>query len=43
MYVFVRSGSSWAAQAYLKAANAAAGSEYGRFVAASGDSLAVTT
>jgi hypothetical protein len=40
-YVFVRSGSSWSAQAYLKAPNAEAGDEFGTSVAISGSTVAV--
>jgi hypothetical protein len=39
-YVFARSGTSWSQQAYLKAANADAGDNYGYSVAISGDTLA---
>jgi hypothetical protein len=40
-YVFARSGTSWSQQAYLKAANADAGDNYGYSVAISGDTIAV--
>jgi hypothetical protein len=40
-YVFVRSGSTWAQQAYLKASNTDAGDEFGSAVAASGDTVVV--
>ncbi len=40
-YVFVRSGSTWTQQAYLKAANAAAGDRFGTSVAISGDTIIV--
>ena len=40
-YVFVRSGSSWSQQAYLKASNTGADDWFGRSVAASGDTIAV--
>ncbi len=40
-YVFVRSGSSWSQQAYLKAANAESGDNFGISVAISGDTLVV--
>lgn len=36
-YVFVRSGTSWTQQAYLKASNSAAGDAFGGYVAVSGD------
>lgn len=41
VYVFVRSGSVWSQQAYIKASNAGAGDEFGRSVAISGDTLGV--
>jgi hypothetical protein len=41
VYVFARSGSAWAQQAYLKAANAAAADNFGIAVAASGDLVVV--
>jgi hypothetical protein len=40
-YVFVRSGGTWAQQAYLKASNAGADDLFGQEVAISGDSLIV--
>ncbi|MCB1629368.1 MAG: hypothetical protein KDI48_16680, partial [Xanthomonadales bacterium] len=40
-YVFVRSGTSWTQQAYLKAANAQAGDQFGASVAISGDTIVV--
>jgi hypothetical protein len=40
-YVFVRSGSSWSQQAYLKASNAGIGDRFGEAVAVSGDTLVV--
>lgn len=40
-YVFVRSGSTWVQQAYLKAGNAEAGDQFGISVAISGDTLVV--
>ncbi len=40
-YVFVRSGSSWTQQAYLKASNAGIGDRFGESVAVSGDTLVV--
>jgi hypothetical protein len=36
-YVFARVGTTWAAQAFLKAPNAEAGDEFGMYVALSGD------
>jgi hypothetical protein len=41
VYVFVRSGTTWIQQAYLKASNAGAGDEFGYSVSLSGDTLAV--
>jgi trimeric autotransporter adhesin len=41
VYVFRRSGSAWAQEAYLKASNTGAGDEFGISVALSGDTLAV--
>jgi hypothetical protein len=41
VYVFVRSGSTWTQQAYLKASNTDAGDLFGRSVSLSGDTLAV--
>jgi hypothetical protein len=40
-YVFVRSGSSWSQQAYLKASNAEANDAFGASVAISGDTIIV--
>jgi hypothetical protein len=40
-YVFVRSGTTWAQQAYLKASNTGAGDFFGVAVAASGDTIVV--
>jgi hypothetical protein len=40
-YVFVRSGTAWSQQAYLKASNAGAGDRFGWSVAASGDTVVV--
>ena len=40
-YVYVRSGSSWVQQAYLKGSNAEAGDIFGAAVAISGDTIAV--
>jgi hypothetical protein len=40
-YVFVRSGTSWSQQAYLKANNAAAGDYFGTSVAVSGDTVVI--
>ena len=40
-YVFVRGGSDWSQQAYLKASNAQAGDEFGCKVAISGDTVVV--
>ena len=40
-YVFVRTGATWAEQAYLKADNADAGDFFGFSVAASGDTIVV--
>jgi FG-GAP repeat len=40
-YVFVRSGTSWSPQAYLKAANAEANDFFGTSVAISGDTIVV--
>ncbi len=40
-YVFVRSGTSWTQQAYLKASNAEAGDQFGYSVAVSGDTVVV--
>ena len=41
VYVFVRTGTTWAQQAYLKASNTGAGDFFGRSVALSGDTLVV--
>ena len=40
-YVFVRSGTNWTQQAYLKASNADAGDSFGSSVAVSGDTVVV--
>ncbi len=40
-YVFVRSGTSWSQQAYLKASNTGVGDEFGYSVAVSGDTVVV--
>ncbi|HAV65297.1 MAG TPA: integrin, partial [Verrucomicrobiales bacterium] len=40
-YVFVRSGSTWTQQAYLKAANAEAGDFFGTSVSISGNTIVV--
>jgi hypothetical protein len=40
-YVFVRTGTTWAQQAYVKASNTGASDSFGRSVALSGDTLAV--
>ncbi len=40
-YVFVRNGTNWSQQAYLKASNTGAGDYFGGSVAASGDTVAV--
>jgi hypothetical protein len=40
-YVFVRAGSSWSQQAYLKASNTDAGDQFGFSVAVSGDTVVV--
>ncbi len=40
-YVFVRSGSTWSQQAYLKASNTGASDEFGGSVAVSGDKVIV--
>jgi hypothetical protein len=40
-YVFVRSGDTWAQEAYLKASNAEAGDRFGTSVAISGDTIVV--
>lgn len=41
VYVFVRNGTSWSQQAYLKAINTGAGDGFGSSVAISGDTLVV--
>ncbi|HWO23166.1 MAG TPA: FG-GAP repeat protein [Kofleriaceae bacterium] len=41
VYVFVRSGTTWTQQAYVKASNTGAGDDFGYSVALSGDTLAV--
>ena len=43
VYVFIRSGVSWAAQAYLKAPNSAYGLFFGKDVSISGDTIVVGT
>lgn len=40
-YVFVRSGTTWTQQAYLKASNTAAGDRFGTSVGVSGDTIVV--
>jgi trimeric autotransporter adhesin len=40
-YVFVRAGTTWTQQAYLKASNTGAGDHFGYSVALSGDTLAI--
>src|SRR5690349_21818429 len=40
-YVFVRTGSTWTQQAYLKASNTGAGDNFGQSVAISGDTIVV--
>jgi uncharacterized delta-60 repeat protein len=40
-YVFCRTGTNWAQQAYLKASNTGPGDRFGRSVAVSGDTIAV--
>ncbi|MFG0319059.1 MAG: FG-GAP repeat protein [Planctomycetota bacterium JB042] len=40
-YVFVRSGTTWSEQAYLKASNAEGGDRFGNAVAISGDTIVV--
>jgi hypothetical protein len=40
-YVFVRSGTTWSQQAYLKASNTGAGDDFGISVAVSGDTVVV--
>jgi hypothetical protein len=41
VYVFVRTGTTWTQQAYLKASNTGTNDQFGRSVALSGDTLAV--
>lgn len=41
-YVFVRNGSTWAQQAYLKASNTGAGDAFGQAVSIDGDTAVVT-
>jgi len=41
VYVFVRSGTTWSQQAYLKASNTGAGDTFGYSVAVSGDTIVV--
>ena len=41
VYVFVRSGTNWSQQAYLKASNAGGGDAFGASVAISGDTVVV--
>lgn len=41
VFVYVRSGSTWSQQAYIKAGNAAAGDQFGTSVAIDGDTLVV--
>lgn len=41
VYVFIRNGTSWAQQAYLKASNANAGDQFGFSVAIEGDVLVI--
>ena len=40
-YVFVRNGTTWSQQAYLKASNTGAGDRFGQSVAISGDTLVI--
>lgn len=40
-YVFVRNGTSWSQQAYLKASNTGVNDQFGRSVAASGDTVVI--
>ncbi len=40
-YVFVRNGTTWSQQAYLKASNTGAGDQFGCSVAVSGDTVVV--
>lgn len=41
VYVFVRNGTNWTQEAYLKASNTAAGDEFGGSVSVSGDTVVV--
>lgn len=41
VYVFVRTGTTWAQQAYIKASNTDAGDQFGQSVAIAGDTLVV--
>ena len=41
VYIFVRTGSDWTAQAYIKAPNAKAGDEFGYSVSLDGDALTI--
>ena len=41
VYVFVRNGTTWSQQAYLKASNTGAGDRFGEAVAADGDTVVV--
>ena len=41
VYVFVRSGTTWTQQAYLKASNTGVSDQFGYSVSLSGDTLAV--
>jgi hypothetical protein len=41
VYVFVRSGTTWSQQAYVKSSNASAGDAFGANIALSGDTLVV--
>ena len=41
VYIFVRAGSEWTAQAYIKAPNAKAGDEFGYSVSLDGDALTI--
>ena len=41
VYAFIRSGTVWSQQAYLKASNTGGGDEFGRSMAATGDTLVV--
>jgi endonuclease/exonuclease/phosphatase family metal-dependent hydrolase len=41
VYVFVRSGTTWSQQAYLKASNAEASDHFGYSVAISGETVVV--